>query len=54
MQDIRLGQNIAALRKNHRLTQEQLAQALHISAQAVSKWENSLSVPDTVTIPQIA
>ena len=54
MQDIRLGQNIAALRKNHRLTQEQLAQALHISAQAVSKWENNLSVPDTITIPQIA
>lgn len=54
MQDIRLGQNIAALRRNNRLTQEQLAQALHISAQAVSKWENGLSVPDTITIPQIA
>ncbi len=54
MQDIRIGQNIAALRKNSRLTQEQLAQALHISSQAVSKWENGLSVPDTITIPQIA
>ena len=54
MQDIRIGQNIAALRKNSRLTQEQLSQALHISSQAVSKWENGLSVPDTITIPQIA
>ena len=54
MQDIRIGQNIAVLRKNSRLTQEQLAQALHISAQAVSKWENGLSVPDTLTVPQIA
>ena len=43
MQDIRIGQNIAVLRKNSRLTQEQLAQALHISAQAVSKWENGVS-----------
>ena len=54
MQDIRIGQNIAVLRKNNRLTQEQLAQTLHISAQAVSKWENGLSVPDTLTVPQIA
>ena len=54
MQDIRIGQNIAALRKNSRITQEQLAQALHISAQAVSKWECGICLPDTITIPQIA
>lgn len=54
MQEIRIGQNIAALRKNSRITQEQLAQALHISSQAVSKWECGICLPDTVTVPQIA
>ncbi len=54
MQDIRIGQNIAVLRKNSRITQEQLAQALHISAQAVSKWECGICLPDTLTVPQIA
>lgn len=41
-----LGQRIAALRKNKGLTQEELADKLNISNQAISKWENDQSEPD--------
>ena len=34
-----LGLNIAYYRKLRKMTQEQLAEQLHISRQAVSKWE---------------
>lgn len=36
------------------MSQGQLAQALNISRQAVSKWENGLAVPDTVRMIQLA
>ena len=45
--------NLAARRKELGLTQEQLAQRMHVSAQAVSKWENS-SYPDTELLPELA
>lgn len=38
-----LGKKISELRKEKSLTQEGLAEALGISPQAVSKWENDLS-----------
>ena len=40
---IRLAENIRALRRQHRFTQEQLAEILEVSRQAVSKWENGVS-----------
>ena len=43
---IELGYNIAYYRKHAKLTQEQLAEALGVSRQAVSKWEAEQSVPD--------
>ena len=54
MKNINIGKNIADLRKKKGLTQEQLAAALNISPQAVSKWETSISQPDTQTLPLIA
>lgn len=48
-----LGENISKLRKERGLTQEQLGKALHISAQAVSKWEKGGS-PDAEMLPRIA
>lgn len=54
MKDIRIGQNIAALRKKNNVTQGQLAQDLHISPQAVSKWERGTCLPDTQIVPRIA
>ena len=49
-----LGKRIAAQRKHLGLTQEQLAEKLGITAQAVSKWENDLSCPDISVLPLLA
>ena len=49
-----MGSIIMRLRKERGLTQEQLASALGISFQAVSKWENDLSCPDLSTLPLLA
>lgn len=46
--------NIAAARKNSGMTQNQLAQKLGVSAQAVSKWERGISCPDITIIDEIA
>ncbi len=48
-----LGKNIAALRRERGLTQEQLGQMLNVSGQAVSKWENG-GTPDAEMLPSIA
>lgn len=49
-----LGNKIANLRKEKNMTQEQLAQQLNISNQAVSKWESAQSYPDIQLLPQLA
>lgn len=51
---LNIGKNIAALRKEKNMTQEDLAGALGVSAQAVSKWENENSCPDISLLTQIA
>ena len=43
-----------SLRKQRNLTQEQLAEALGISCQAVSKWENGVSDPSTSNLIALA
>lgn len=42
------------LRHERGMTQEQLAEYLNVSTQAVSKWENGLSYPDITLIPVLA
>ena len=54
MKEINISKNIANLRKRKGITQEQLAGALNISPQAISKWETNTSFPDTQTLPLIA
>lgn len=52
--DTTLGKRITANRKRLGLTQDQLAEKLGITAQAVSKWENDLSCPDISILPKLA
>lgn len=54
MNEINIAKNISALRKAKGVTQEQLAQAINVSSQAVSKWETEASQPDVQTLPLIA
>ena len=49
-----IGQNIAKWRRDKGLTQDQLAEQLLVSAQAVSKWENDVSMPDITMLPKLA
>ena len=49
-----IGNNIAVLRKKKGITQEELANELGVSAQAVSKWENNSSCPDVSLLTKIA
>ena len=49
-----LGTQIRALRRARGMTQEGLAERLHVSPQAVSKWENHLSAPDVSLLPALA
>ena len=53
MNDV-IGANIARLRKEKNMTQDQLANLMGISFQAVSKWENGLSSPDVSSFPMLA
>ncbi len=52
--DIKIGSKIKELRKKHRITQEQLAEKIGVSFQAVSKWENDIALPDITLIPILA
>ena len=49
-----LGKRIAANRKRMKFTQDQLAEQLGVTAQAVSKWENDQSCPDITMLPMLA
>jgi len=49
-----MGQTIKKLRKERNLTQEELAEQLNITYQAVSKWENETGMPDISQIVPLA
>ena len=52
--DNTLGKRITSLRKENNLTQEQLAEMLNVTPQAVSKWENDIACPDISLLPELA
>ncbi|KWX79762.1 hypothetical protein AMQ84_05700 [Paenibacillus riograndensis] len=54
MNIISVGQNIRKLRDERNITQQQLADSLGITFQAVSKWECGTTVPDIAVLPEIA
>lgn len=50
---LKLGENLKKFRLQRELTQEQLADVLGVSAQAVSRWENGTTYPDITLLPTI-
>lgn len=49
-----IGNRISQFRKEKGITQEEMAEKLGVTPQAVSKWENDISYPDILLLPQIA
>ena len=49
-----IGKKIAEYRRAKGMTQDELAERLGVSPQAVSKWENGLSCPDIMLLPVLA
>ena len=49
-----LGTIIAELRKQHGMTQLELAEKMGVTDKAVSKWERDLSCPDINSLPHLA
>lgn len=53
MNQEKIGKFIASKRKEHNLTQEQMAEKLNISKNAVSKWERGLNLPDVSIMQEL-
>lgn len=49
-----IGNNIKRLRQQKNLTQDQVAEKLGVSYQAISKWETNANTPDISMLPEIA
>lgn len=49
-----IGKRIAENRKLKNMKQDELAEKLCVSPQAVSKWENDISCPDISILPELA
>ena len=54
VETMNIGNNIKQLRQKNNLTQDQVAEKVGVSYQAVSKWENNANTPDIALLPQIA
>lgn len=54
MDQIRVGTFLKALRKEKKLTQEQLAEKLNVSGRTVSRWETGANMPDIGMLVEIA
>lgn len=54
MNQLEIGKKIRYLRKEKSVTQDEVAQYLGVTTQAVSKWENEISSPDISLLPAIS
>ena len=52
--NMKIGNKIKELRKKRGVTQEQLANSIGVSFQAVSKWETGITLPDIALAPVLA
>ena len=52
--EYKMGNQIRTHRLRCNMTQEKLAETLHVTAQAVSKWENGTSYPDVSLLPELS
>ena len=51
---LNIGEKIKTLRKENNLTQEELAEQIHVTSQAVSKWESGAGLPDITQVAPLA
>ena len=49
-----IARNLSALRQFHKYSQEDVAERVGVSRQAVAKWENGESVPDIINCDALA
>ena len=54
MDNEKFGQFVRSMRKERQMTQQQLAERLHLTDKAVSKWERGLSLPDISMLEHLA
>lgn len=52
--NLKIGAIIKSLRQKNNVTQEQLANALYVSPQAISRWESEICYPDIELLPALA
>lgn len=52
--EIQIANTIRTLRREKGISQEVLAEAMEVSVQAVSKWENAQSVPEVAMLARLA
>ncbi len=52
--NIQVGQNIRSLRRKRQVSQEDLAETLGVTVQAISKWETGKANPDLMLLPKLA
>ena len=54
MKKVVISRKIKEYRKIHKLTQEEFADIMGVSAQAISKWEREVCCPDITLLPDLA
>ena len=54
MNQEQIGKTILEIRKKNNMTQKDLADKLHVTAQAVSKWENGRGIPDIEILQKLS
>ena len=54
MDQIKIGEFLKELRKEHNLSQEQLAEKFNVSSRSISRWENGNTMPDISVMIELA